>query len=66
LEHKLTRERESDIAQNKADTVEEYRAKQPADRRAALEAVRKVILENLPEGYEESMQSGMIGYVVPL
>ena len=54
------------MAQSKAATVDEYLAEQSPDRRAALEAVRKVILENLPEGYEETMQFGMIGYVIPL
>jgi hypothetical protein len=33
----------------------------PADRRAALSAVRKAINENLPNGYEGGMQFGMIG-----
>lgn len=37
----------------------------PAERRAAIEAVRQVILKNLPAGYEEGMQYGMIGYYVP-
>ena len=46
-----------------AKTVGEYLAELPADRGAALVAVREVILERLPEGYEESMQFGMIGYV---
>lgn len=32
------------------------------DRRAALSAVRKVINENLPNGYEEGVQFGMIGW----
>ena len=54
------------MAQSKATTVDEYMAELSADRRAPLEAVRKVILENLPQGYEETMQFGMIGYVVPL
>ncbi|MCH8089604.1 MAG: DUF1801 domain-containing protein [Chloroflexi bacterium] len=49
-----------------AKTVGEYLVGLPADRGAALVAVREVILERLPEGYEESMQFGMIGYVVPL
>ena len=49
----------------KPTTVREYLAALPADRKAALEAVRRVILENLPAGYEETMQYGMIGYVVP-
>ena len=47
-------------------TVAEYLAALPADRRAALSAVRKVINENLPDGYEEGMQFGMIGWYVPL
>ncbi|MFL6299792.1 MAG: DUF1801 domain-containing protein [Terriglobales bacterium] len=49
-----------------AATVSEYLAALPADRRAALSAVRQVINDNLPEGYEEGMQFGMIGWYVPL
>src|SRR6476660_3926723 len=49
-----------------ASTVAQYLAALPADRRAALSAVRKVINENLPDGYEEGMQFGMIGWCVPL
>jgi hypothetical protein len=30
-----------------------------------MQAVREVILANLPKGYEETIQYGMIGYVVP-
>ena len=48
-----------------ARTVDDYVAALPEDRRAALSAVRQVILANLPEGYEECMQCGIIGYVVP-
>ena len=48
-----------------ATTVREYLASLPADRRAGIEAVRKVILKNLDEDYEESMLWGMIGYAVP-
>ena len=48
-----------------AKTADEYLGDLPPERRAALAAVRKVILANLPEGYEEQMQYGMIGYVVP-
>jgi len=51
--------------QSKANTVREYLAALPTDRRATLEAVRKVILENLDQDYEEEMQCGMIGYFVP-
>ena len=48
-----------------AATVESYLETLPEDRRAAISAVRKVILASLPEGYEERMTWGMIGYVVP-
>ena len=46
-------------------TVEAYLAALPAERREALEAVRRVILENLDGDYEEGLQYGMIGYYVP-
>ena len=51
--------------QSKATTVQAYLAELPDDRRAALQAVRKVILANLDKGYEEGMQYGMIGYYIP-
>jgi hypothetical protein len=49
-----------------ATTVKEYLEELPEDRRAAIQAVRKTILKHLPKGYEEVLQYGMIGYVVPL
>lgn len=49
-----------------AKTVQEYLDSLPEDRRAAIQAVRKVILKSLPTGYEELMQYGMISYAVPL
>ena len=48
-----------------ATTVKDYLASLPADRRAGIEAVRKVILKNLDKDYDESMLYGMIGYAVP-
>ncbi|MEX0777854.1 MAG: DUF1801 domain-containing protein [Phycisphaeraceae bacterium] len=51
--------------QSKAATVKQYLAELPADRRAAIAAVRKVILDSLDADYEEGMQYGMIGYYVP-
>jgi hypothetical protein len=51
--------------QSKAATVEEYLAELPDDRRAAIQAVRQTILQNLDGDYEEGMQYGMIGYYVP-
>jgi hypothetical protein len=38
----------------------------PVERRALVEAVRRTILDHLPEGYVEVMQYGMIGYAVPI
>lgn len=46
-------------------TVEAYLSELPPDKREAIETIRKVILKNLPKGYEEGMQYGMIGYYVP-
>lgn len=48
-----------------ASSVQDYLSKLPADRRAAIEAVRRTILKNLDSGYEEGLQYGMIGYYVP-
>jgi hypothetical protein len=51
--------------QSKAKTVDEYINSLPEDRKKAITAIRKVILKNLPKGFEEVMSYGMIGYVVP-
>ena len=52
--------------QSDAKTVAEYLSNLDDVRREAISAVRGVILDNLPDGYEEAMQFGMITYVVPL
>jgi len=54
------------MVQSKAATVEEYLAELPEERRAVISVVRDVILSHLPEGYEEAMAWGMIGYAIPL
>src|SRR3954454_17556381 len=51
--------------QSKAPTVQAYLRSLPEDRRAAISAVRDVILKNLDAAYEEGMQYGVIGYYVP-
>lgn len=48
-----------------AETPEDYFKKVPDERKQAMSRLRKVILENLPEGFEETMNYGMVGYVVP-
>ena len=50
---------------SKATTVDQYINEAPEDRRAALQQLRTIILENLPEGFQECISYGMIGYVVP-
>lgn len=52
--------------QSKATTVAEYLKSLTPERRKDIEAVRKVILRNLPKGYEENIRFGMICYEVPL
>ena len=54
------------MARSEAKTVEEYLDELTDDRRETVEAVRDVINSNLPDGYEETVQFGMISYVVPL
>ncbi len=49
-----------------AKTVDEYLSELVNGRREAITAVRNVILDNLPAGYQEVMQYGMISYIVPL
>ncbi|RMD98939.1 MAG: DUF1801 domain-containing protein [Calditrichaeota bacterium] len=51
--------------QSNAKTVEEYLRELPEARQKAISRLREVILANLPEGFEETMSYGMIGYVVP-
>jgi hypothetical protein len=52
--------------QSKANTVAEYLLELPEERKVQIERVRNTILANLPSGYEEVMNWGMICYQVPL
>lgn len=54
------------MVQSKAATVEEYLEELPEERREVVSAVRDMVLAHLPEGYEETMNWGMISYEVPL
>ena len=51
--------------QSSAKTPKEYMASLPEDRIKAMTELQKVIKKNLPKGFEETMQYGMISYVVP-
>lgn len=54
------------MASSQAGTVEEYLKELPEERRAVVSRVREAILENLPDGYQEKINWGMISYEVPL
>jgi hypothetical protein len=54
------------MASAKQATAKTYIANLPADRRAAISAVREVVLANLPKGYAETISFGMLSYEVPL
>ncbi len=51
--------------QYKAVTPENYISQAPEERQDALKKLRKIINDNLPKGFEEGIQYGMIGYYVP-
>jgi hypothetical protein len=52
--------------QSSAKSVEDYLASLPDDRRVIITKLRSVILKNLPRGYEEVLNWGMITYQVPI
>lgn len=51
--------------QSKASTVDAYLSELPEDRQKAISKLRSVIKKNMPKGFKEEMNYGMIGYVVP-
>jgi uncharacterized protein YdhG (YjbR/CyaY superfamily) len=51
--------------QSKSTSVDQYIAEAPQERQVALQKLRATILTHLPEGFEEMMSYGMVGYVVP-
>ena len=51
--------------QIKAKNPEEYIAQIPKERIPYFKKLRQIILDNIPEGFEEQMSYGMIGYIVP-
>ena len=54
------------MVRSAAATVEEYLLELSPDRREGIQAVRQVFLDNLPPGYVETMNWGMITYEIPL
>ena len=51
--------------QSKALTPDDYVAELPEERREAIEKLRTIVKKNMPKGFEEQMNYGMLGYVVP-
>lgn len=48
-----------------AKTVVEYLEQIPEDQKTVVIKLQKIIKKNLPKGFKEVMNYGMIGYVVP-
>lgn len=51
--------------QYEAKNVDEYISQIPAERQSAMQKLREVILENMPEGIEETIGYKMPAYVIP-
>lgn len=50
---------------SKATTPEQYMKELPAERKEPMQKLREVFLKNLPKGFEEIINYGMLSYVVP-
>ncbi|HHZ97219.1 MAG TPA: DUF1801 domain-containing protein [Flavobacteriales bacterium] len=48
-----------------ATSPADYLSKIPSDRFTPMSGLRHAILSNLPDGFNEEMSYGMLGYVVP-
>ena len=48
-----------------ATTAQEYLDSLPEERQAPMHQLRETIVQNLPNGFSEGMNYGMLGYVVP-
>lgn len=48
-----------------AVSPDQYLQELPVERKEAMKTLRNTILKNLPKGFKEGMNYGMLGYVVP-
>lgn len=48
-----------------SNSPDEYIAQLPPERKVVIEKLRGIISKNLPNGFEEQLSYGMLGYVVP-
>lgn len=60
-----TENQENISMQSTAKTPNEYTTELPLDRKEAVNKLRAIIKKHIPKGFEEVIQYGMIGYVVP-
>lgn len=51
--------------QNGVNSVEAYINNLPKERQEPVKKLRNIFVKNLPKGFEEGIQYGMIGYYVP-
>lgn len=51
--------------QSKAQNPDQYLAELPEDRQAAMQQIRQTLKDHLPADFEECIQYGMLGFVVP-
>jgi len=54
------------LVKSRAETVKEYLEELSPEKRKVVKKLRDKVLENLPIGYQETMNWGMISYEVPL
>lgn len=54
------------VKERPALTVDQWLASVPAERKDAINAVRDAVNRHLPQGYEETVDWGMLAWVVPL
>ena len=54
------------MVSSSATTVQQYINELESEKAKVIKYVRKLILENLPKGIQETMDWGMINYEIPL
>jgi Domain of unknown function (DU1801) len=58
-------EKKEPAIQTKEISPDQYVESLSGDRKIAVSQLRKIILKNIPKGFQEAMSYGMLGYVVP-
>jgi uncharacterized protein YdhG (YjbR/CyaY superfamily) len=51
--------------QSAAKTIDQYVAELPEERQLVINKLRAIFKQSLPNGFEEQMSYGMLGFVVP-